>query len=217
MTLADIDRVQQDFVAAARRAVAAGFEWIELHFAHGFLGQEFLSAQTNQREDSYGGPLENRARFLVETVRAVRAVWPEGLPLTARLGVIEFGAAQADSLAESVQVLRWLKEAGLDLVDVGLALSTPDEPVPWGPNMLVPYAAPIRAGTGLAIGTSWMITSAREADGYVRDGKLDLVYFARTLLANPHWPFQAARELGIDDPASVLPTPYGFWLKNWSI
>jgi 2,4-dienoyl-CoA reductase-like NADH-dependent reductase (Old Yellow Enzyme family) len=217
MTLADIDRVQQDFVAAARRAVQAGFKWIELHFAHGFLAQEFLSVHANKRGDGYGGSLENRARFLVETVRAVREVWPQALPLTARLGVIEFSGAEEDSLAESVQVLRWLKEAGLDLVDVGLALSTPDESVPWGPNMLVPYAAPIRSMTGLAVGTSWMITSAQEADGYVRDGKLDLVYVARTLLANPHWPFQAARELGINDPASLLPTPYGFWLKNWSI
>jgi 2,4-dienoyl-CoA reductase-like NADH-dependent reductase (Old Yellow Enzyme family) len=216
MTLADIGRVQQDFADAARRAADAGFEWIELHFAHGFLGQEFLSTHTNKRGDGYGGSLANRARFLLETVRAVREVWPETLPLTARLGVIEFGGAEEASLAESVQVLRWLKEAGLDLVDVGLALSTPDEAVPWGPNMLLPYAAPIRSTTGLAVGTSWMITSAREADGYLRDGKLDLVYVARTLLANPHWPFQAARELGIDDPASVLPTPYGFWLNNWS-
>jgi 2,4-dienoyl-CoA reductase-like NADH-dependent reductase (Old Yellow Enzyme family) len=189
---------------------------MELHFAHGFLGQQFLSKHVNQRDDDYGGALKNRARFLVETVKAVREVWPGELPLTVRLGVIEFSGAEDASLAESVQVLQWLKEAGLDLVDVGLALSTPDESVPWGPNMLVPYAAQIRAATGLAAGTSWMITSAREADGHVRDGKLDLVYFARTLLANPHWPFLAARELGIDDPAAVLPTPYGFWLNNWA-
>jgi 2,4-dienoyl-CoA reductase-like NADH-dependent reductase (Old Yellow Enzyme family) len=216
MTLDDIRRVQRDFVAAARRAADAGFQWVELHFAHGFLGQEFLSTHSNQRDDEYGGSLENRARFLVETVAAVREVWPDGLPLTVRLGVVEFSGSDGGSLAESVQVLKWLKEAGLDLVDVGLALSTPDEAVPWGPNMMLPYAAPLRSMTGLAVGTSWMITSAREADGFIRDGKLDLVYFARTLLANPHWPFQAARELGVEDPASVLPTPYGFWLKNWT-
>jgi 2,4-dienoyl-CoA reductase-like NADH-dependent reductase (Old Yellow Enzyme family) len=215
MTVADIHRVQQDFVHAARRAAEAGFEWIELHFAHGFLGQEFLSQQTNQRVDEYGGSLLNRARFLVETVEGVKQVWPDAFPLTARLGVVEFNGSEAASLAESVQVLRWLKECGLDLVDVGLALTTPDETVPWGPNMMLPYAAPIRATTGLAVGTSWMITNAHDADQHVRDGKLDLVYFARTLLANPHWPFQAARELGVDDPASVLPTPYGFWLKGW--
>lgn len=216
MTLADIHRVHQDFVDAARRAVDAGFQWIELHFAHGFLGQEFLSTHANKRDDQYGGSLKNRARFLIETVEAVRKVWPEELPLTVRLGVIEFGGSEDASLTEAVQVLRWLKDAGLDLVDVGLALSTPEESIPWGANMLVPYAAPIRATTGLAVGTSWMITNAQEADEYVRDGKLDLVYFARTLLANPHWPFEAARQLGIDDPASVLPTPYGFWLRSWT-
>lgn len=216
MTLADIRRVQQDFVNAACRVVDAGFEWIELHFAHGFLGQEFLSTHANKRNDEYGGSLENRARFLIETLTAVRDVWPDTLPLTVRLGVVEFSVSNNDSFAESVQVLKWLKEAGLDLVDVGLALSTPDESIPWGRNMMLPYAAPIRSVTGLAVGTSWMITSPREADNYVRDGKLDLVYFARTLLANPHWPFHAARELGIEDPEAVLPTPYGFWLKNWT-
>lgn len=216
MSLDDISRVQQDFVDAARRAFDAGFRWIELHFAHGFLGQEFLSKYANARDDKYGGSLENRARFLIETVKAVRAIWPDDLPLTVRLGVVEFSGSDSGSTAESVQVLKWLKEAGLDLVDVGLAMSTPDESIPWGPNMMLPYVEPIRSTAGLAVGTSWMITSALEADGFIRDGKLDLVYFARTLLANPHWPFQAARELGVEDPASILPTPYGFWLKNWA-
>jgi 2,4-dienoyl-CoA reductase-like NADH-dependent reductase (Old Yellow Enzyme family) len=215
MTLQDIRRAQQDFADAARRAAEAGFEWIELHFAHGFLGQEFLSTHTNKRDDDYGGALENRARFLMQTVAAVREVWPAHLPLTMRLGVVEFYGREDETLAEAIQVLRWLKEAGLDLVDAGLALSTPGEQVPWGPNMLVPHAATVREQTGLPTATSWMITSAREADTFVRDGKLDLVYFARTLLANPHWPYQAARELQIEDPASVLPTPYAFWLKNW--
>jgi 2,4-dienoyl-CoA reductase-like NADH-dependent reductase (Old Yellow Enzyme family) len=153
---------------------------------------------------------------MVETVKAVKEVWPDALPLCVRLGVIEFGSPDGGSLEESVQVLKWLKEAGPDMVDVGLALSTPDEATPWGPNMMLPYAAPVRSMTGLTVGTSWMITSARDADDFVRDGKLDLVSFARTLLANPHWPFQAARELGIEDPASTLPKPYGYWLKNWA-
>jgi 2,4-dienoyl-CoA reductase-like NADH-dependent reductase (Old Yellow Enzyme family) len=216
MTLDDIQRSQQDFADAARRAADAGFEWIELHFAHGFLAQEFLSTQANKRADQYGGPLENRARFLIETVAAVKQVWPADLPLTARLGVVEFGEHEGQTFTESVQVLKWLKEVGLDLVDVGLALSTPGEPVPWGANMMLPYAAPIRAMTGLPVATSWMITSPHDADAFIRDEKLDLVYFARTLLANPHWPFLAARELGLENPASVLPTPYAFWLRQWA-
>ena len=216
MTPADIRRTRQDFAAAAARALEAGFEWLELHFAHGFLGQNFLSRHSNTRTDQYGGSLENRARFLMQTVAAVRQVWPASLPLTLRLGVVEFDAGAETSLAESTQVLRWLKDAGVDLVDVGIALSTPDEQVPWGPNFMVPYAERIRQETGLPVATSWMITSAKEADAFVREGKLDLVMFARTLLANPHWPFQAARELEVEQPEAVLPTPYAFWLQNWA-
>lgn len=215
MTLHDIQRIQQNFVDASRRALEAGFEWLELHFAHGFLGQSFLSRHTNARTDQYGGSLENRARFLIETVTAVRKVWPDHLPLTIRLGVVEFDDGESESSIEAIEVLRWLKSAGLDLVDAGLALSTPDEQVPWAPNFMVPYAQRVRAETGLPVATSWMITSAKDADAFIREGKLDLVAFARTLLANPHWAFQAARELGTDKPASVLPTPYAYWLQNW--
>jgi 2,4-dienoyl-CoA reductase-like NADH-dependent reductase (Old Yellow Enzyme family) len=184
------------------------------------LAQNFLSSHSNTRSDTYGGPLQNRARFLVETVAAVRAVWPASLPLTARLGVIEFDAGHdADheaNLADSIQVLRWLKDAGLDFVDAGLALSTATEQVPWGPNLMLPYAARIRQQTGLPVGTSWAITSATEADAFVQEGQLDLVFFARSLLANPHWPFQAARELKLAAPQAVLPTPYAYWLAGWA-
>ncbi|MBB4596484.1 NADH:flavin oxidoreductase/NADH oxidase [Xanthomonas arboricola] len=215
MTLQDIRRVQRDFADAARRAVDAGFEWLELHFAHGFLAQSFLSRHANARTDAYGGPLENRARFLLETVASVQQVWPDHLPLTVRLGVVEFDHGAAQSADEAVQVVHWLKEAGVDLVDVGLALSTPTEQVPWAPNFMVPYAQRIRTETHLPVSTSWLITSASEADVFVREGKLDLVCIARSLLANPHWAFQAARELGIDESASVLPMPYAYWLRSW--
>lgn len=215
MTLTDIQRTQQNFADAARRAYEAGFEWLELHFAHGFLGQSFLSQHSNLRTDHYGGSLENRARFLMETVTAVRNVWPDDLPLTVRLGVTEFDNGTEHSFSEALQVLRWLKSLGVDLVDVGLALSTPTEQVPWGPNFMVPYAERVRAETGLAVGTSWMITSAKDADAFIRDEQVDVLFFARTLLANPHWPFQAARDLGIEQAEAVLPTPYAFWLQNW--
>ncbi|HSV79539.1 MAG TPA: NADH:flavin oxidoreductase/NADH oxidase [Ramlibacter sp.] len=215
MELADVRRVQQDFVDAARRAREAGFQWLELHFAHGFLAQNFLSKHSNHRDDEYGGSLENRARFLVETVAAVRRVWPTNFPLTARLGVLEFDGQDEANLADAIEVLIRLKAEGLDLVDVGIGFSTPS-PVPWGPNMLVQTAERIRKATGLQVTTSWMITSAKEADRFVREGQVDLVMLARRLLANPHWPHQAARELSAEKPASVLPTPYAFWLQNWS-
>jgi 2,4-dienoyl-CoA reductase-like NADH-dependent reductase (Old Yellow Enzyme family) len=215
MELADIQRVQQDFVDAARRACEAGFQWLELHFAHGFLAQNFLSSHSNQREDDYGGSLDNRARFLVETVAAVRRVWPANLPLTARLGVVEFDGHDEVNLAESIEVLKRLKAEGLDLVDVGIGFSTAS-PVPWGPNLLVQTTERVRKETGLQVTTSWLITNAREADRFVRERKVDLVMFGRRLLDNPHWPKQAARELSVEKPASVLPIPYAFWLQNWS-
>lgn len=216
MTPQDILATQQDFVAAASRALEAGFEWLELHFAHGFLGQSFLSRHANNRTDHYGGSLENRARFILETLAAVREVWPHDLPLTMRLGVVEFDDGAERSFAESLQVLQWAKAAGLDLVDVGLAGSTPGEQAPWGPNFMVPYAERVRHETDLLVATSWMITDPKQADAFIREGQLDLVMFARTLLANPHWTYHAARELGVEAPQSVLPVPYAYWLQNWS-
>jgi len=215
MGLADILRVQRDFVEAARRAAEAGFQWLELHFAHGFLAQSFLSKHSNQRDDAYGGSLANRARFVVETVAAVRKVWPANFPLTARLGVLEFDGHDDVNLGESIEVIKQMKAAGLDLVDVGIGFST-SSPVPWSANMLVHTAEHVRKETGLPVTTSWMVTNAREADRFVREGRVDFLMFARRLLDNPHWPQQAARELSVEKPASVLPTPYAFWLQNWS-
>lgn len=213
MSLSDIRRVQQDFVDAAVRAKNAGFQWMELHFAHGFLGQSFLSRHSNQRNDQYGGSLENRARFLVDIVAAVREVWPAEFPLTARLGVLEYDGQDETNLAESMEVLRWLKAAGLDLVDVGIGFSTLS-PVPWRADMLVDTADRVRKETGLEVTTSWLITDAKQADAFVREGKLSFVMFARRLLDNPHWPRKAAQELGIK--TRVLPVSYAFWLDSWS-
>lgn len=216
MTHADIKRVQRNFADAASRALSAGFQWLELHFAHGFLGMSFLSKQANHRTDEYGESLENRARFLLETVEAVKAVWPADLPLTVRLGALEFGADQEATREETITVLRWMKDAGLDLVDVGLAGISPAENVPWGPNFMVPYATRIREETGLLVGTSWFITDPAQADGFVRDASVDLIFIARSLLANPHWPYEAARTLGVDEPEVILPRPYAYWLNGWS-
>ncbi|MBL9128453.1 MAG: NADH:flavin oxidoreductase/NADH oxidase, partial [Verrucomicrobiales bacterium] len=120
MTLADIARVKADFVAAAVRAREAGFRWLELHFAHGYLGQSFFSVHSNHRRDAYGGTLDNRCRFLLETLSAVRDVWPERLPLTARFGVIEFDGRDEETLAESIHLAREFRNRGLDLLSVSI-------------------------------------------------------------------------------------------------
>lgn len=132
MTLDDIARVKQDFVDAARRARDAGFEWIELHFAHGYLGQSFFSEHSNQRTDAYGGSFDNRTRFLLETLAAVREVWPENLPLTARFGVLEYDGRDEQTLQESIELARRFKAGGLDLLSVSVGFTIPETNIPWG-------------------------------------------------------------------------------------
>ncbi|HAT7516937.1 TPA: NADH:flavin oxidoreductase/NADH oxidase [Kluyvera ascorbata] len=211
----EIKQIIAAFADGARRAAEAGFSWLELHFAHGFLAQNFLSPQANTRDDEYGGSLENRARFMLEVIAAVRTVWPEDFPLTARFGAIEFDGHDEQNVEEAITVTGWLRDAGLDLIDVGLALSTPAANVPWGPNLLVTVAERIRKETSMPVATSWQISDARQADTFILDGTLDLIFMGRTLLSNPNWPWLAAKELGEDKPAWILPAPYAFWLENW--
>jgi 2,4-dienoyl-CoA reductase-like NADH-dependent reductase (Old Yellow Enzyme family) len=213
MSLADIARVKADFVAAAIRAREAGFEWLELHFAHGYLAQSFFSVWSNQREDAYGGSFDRRARFLTETLAAVRAVWPEHLPLSARLGVTEFDGSE--HLPEGIEMVRRLKAGGLDLIDVSMGFSTPAAKIPWGPAFMAPIAARVRREAGLPATTSWFISEPVQANGLIADDVVDLISLGRPLLANPHWPYRAAVELGADKAAWTLPAPYAHWLARY--
>ena len=212
MTLEDIARVRQDFVDAARRALAAGFEWLELHFAHGYLAQSFFSVHSNQRTDAYGGSFENRGRFLLETLAAVREVWPERLPLTLRFGVVEFDGRDEETLAESIELTRRFKAGGLDLISVSGAFTSLNSRVPWGPAFLAPMAGRVRREAGIPVASAWGLGEPAVAAKVVTDGDMDLVLIGKGHLANPHWPYQAARELKIDNPAWVLPAPYAHWL-----
>lgn len=214
MTKDDILRVQGDFVAAARRARDAGFEWLELHFAHGYLAQSFFSPHSNHRDDAYGGSFENRIRFLTETFAAVREVWPENLPLTARFGVVEFDG-RAETLGESIELVRRLKGLGLDLIDVSIGFSIPGAEIPWGPALMAPIAERVRREANIPAATTWYISDPKQADALIRDGKVDLVMLGRSLLANPHWPYEAARALGRDKAAWTLPAPYAHWLERY--
>jgi 2,4-dienoyl-CoA reductase-like NADH-dependent reductase (Old Yellow Enzyme family) len=216
MTLEDIARVRADFVAAARRAREAGFEWLELHFAHGYLAQSFYSVHANQRDDAYGGSVDNRSRFLLETLQAVRKVWPEHLPLTARFGVLEYDGRDGETLAESIELTRQFKREGLDLLSVSVGFSTPTANIPWAPAFLAPIAERVRREAGLPVASAWGIDNPVTAEATVRDGQLDLVMVGRAHLANPHWPMQAARALGVERPTWVLPAPYAHWLERYS-
>ena len=215
MTVEDIARVRTDFVAAARRALEAGFEWLELHFAHGYLAQSFYSVHANQRDDAYGGSFENRSRFLLETLQAVRKVWPEHLPLTARFGVLEYDGRDEETLAESIELTRQFKREGLDLLSVSVGFSTPSANIPWAPAFLAPIAERVRREAGLPVASAWGIDNPATADATVRDGQLDLVMIGRAHLANPHWPMQAARALNVERPTWVLPAPYAHWLERY--
>ena len=214
MSLDDIRRVQRQFADAAKRAQAAGFKWLNLHFAHGYLANSFLSPLANQRTDAYGGSFDNRARFALETFATVRAAWPENLPLSVRLGVKDFVDGGL-TLEEGIELSRRLHAAGADLIDVSLALNSTDvSGVPWGPGFMVPVARRVREEAGVPVSVGWMIDSPQEADRIIRDGSVDLFTSARAILAEPSWPYRAAMELGVDAPYSVLPDQYAAWLKR---
>lgn len=218
ITLAEIERVKNDYVAAAKRALAAGFEALELHFAHGYLAASFLSKHSNHRTDAYGGSLENRGRFIRETFAAIRAVWPERFPLMIRLGVIEFDDHDEETVADAITLAKDLKSGGLDLLDVSMGFTTLDVKIPWHkPAFMAPIAARFRREVNIPMASSWGFDTPEIADGAVRDGTLDLVMIGKAHLANPHWPYYAARKLGIERPSWTLPAPYAHWLERYAV
>ncbi|HEY0843521.1 NADH:flavin oxidoreductase/NADH oxidase [Methylotenera sp.] len=215
MTLADIKRVQNDFVLAAQRARDAGFEWLELHLAHGYMGQSFFSPHSNQRTDEYGGSYENRARFSNEMLTAVRDVWPENLPLTARFGVLEYDNRDEETLSESIRLVNEWKKIGLDMLSVSVGFTIPETNIPWGPAFLAPVAERVRNETQLPVSSAWGFGAPKLADQAVRNEQLDLVMIGRAHLENPNWSYQAAKELEMEQPAWVLPPPYAHWLSRY--
>ena len=215
MTLQDIVRVRDDFVAAAKRAYEVGFEWLELHFAHGYLAQSFFSEHSNQRTDAYGGNYENRSRFLRETFAAVREVWPEHLPLTIRFGVLEFDGNDEQTLTESIDLTRRLKDAGMDMISVSIGFNTPKAKIPWAPAFMGPIAERVRREADIPVSSAWGFGEPALADNAVDSGQLDLVMVGKAHLANPHWAYHTARELKVDKASWTLPAPYAHWLERY--
>ena len=197
-----ISQVVQDFAQAAKRAADAGFRVAELHAAHGYLLHEFLSPQSNQRTDQYGGSFENRTRIVRETVEAVRAVWPEQFPLFVRLSATDWTEGGWD-IAQSVELTRMLKPLGVDLIDTSTGGNVPRAKIPVGPGYQVQFAEQIKRDTGVLTGAVGLITDPQQADGIIREGKADLVLLARELLRDPYWPRRAAKELGAEIAAPV--------------
>ena len=200
----DIRAVVGQFAATAARARRAGFRIIELHAAHGYLLHEFLSPIANQRNDAWGGDLRGRARVLMDTLDAVRAEWPAELPVFVRLSCTDWmeGGLQPDDV---VQVAKWLKARGdVDLIDCSSGGIAPQSRPPRVyPGYQVPLSERIRHEAGIATGAVGMIRAPEQAAEIVENGRADLVFVARAVLAEPSWPLRAAQALGAKPPLPV--------------
>ena len=195
LTKSELDGVVDEWVAAARRSLDAEFQVVELHMAHGYLVHQFLSPLSNQRTDEYGGNLENRMRFPLRVVRAVRDVWPDHLPLFVRISATDWTEGGWD-IEQSVVLGVALRALGVDLIDCSTGGNVPHVKIPVGPGYQVPFAERIRRDAGIATGAVGMITEFEQANEIVASGKADAVILARQLLRDPYWPLHAARALG---------------------
>jgi 2,4-dienoyl-CoA reductase-like NADH-dependent reductase (Old Yellow Enzyme family) len=206
----EIQDVVQAFADAAVRTLRAGFDIVEIHGAHGYLIQQFLSPVINRRTDGYGGSLANRMRFALEVSEAVRAVWPDDKPLFFRISAID-GKGGLWSLDDSIELATALQARGVDLIDCssgGLSGTSTMPEVPRVPSYHVPYARRIKAATGMPTMAPGLITDARQAEALLRAGDVDLIGMARELMYNADWPVHAARELGVPDYLQLFPAEF---------
>jgi len=192
-----IAKVLHDFEQAALRALRAGFKVVEIHGAHGYLINEFLSPLSNHRTDEYGGSFENRTRLLLQITDAVRAVWPAEYPLFVRISATDWTEGGWDA-GQSAQLAAILKTRGVDLVDCSSGGNIAIAKIPVGPGYQVPFAESIRKETGILTGAVGMITEPEQADGIIQNGQADIVSLAREMLRDPHFPLRAAHALGFD-------------------
>ena len=195
LSTTEIPEVARAFADAARRVLAAGFNVLEIHAAHGYLLHEFFSPLTNDRIDEYGGSFDHRIRLCLEVVDAVRRVWPERLLLFVRISATDWvpGGWDAD---QAVELGRRLRDRGVDLIDCSSGGAVPHAQIPFGPGYQVPFAERIRREAGIATGAVGLITTPSQADAIIQSGQADCVLLARELLRDPYWPLRAARELG---------------------
>jgi 2,4-dienoyl-CoA reductase-like NADH-dependent reductase (Old Yellow Enzyme family) len=194
MTQSDIERSVEQFRLAARRALEAGFEIIEGHFAHGYLMHAFLSPLSNLRGDRYGGALQNRAAVPLMVARALREEWPAHLPVFIRLSVVDWIEGGLD-IAQSIEVAKWMREIGIDLIDCSSGAVLPNELAPVAPGYQVPFAAQIRQEAGIATGAVGLITEPDQAEEILVSGAADLLFLARALLRDPYWAPKASEAL----------------------
>jgi 2,4-dienoyl-CoA reductase-like NADH-dependent reductase (Old Yellow Enzyme family) len=191
-----IAKVRADFVSATRRSLAAGFDVVEVHAAHGYLLHEFLSPLSNTRTDGYGGDLAGRMRLVLEVVEDVRSVWPDDRPLLLRISASDWTEG-GWAVEDSVALAKEAAARGVDLVDCssgGNVLA----PIPVAPGYQVPFASAVRSGAGVPTGAVGLLTDPHQAEQVLAEGHADAVLLARELLRDPHWPLHAAAALGAE-------------------
>lgn len=193
----ELDQVIKDFATAARRALAAGFQIVEIHAAHGYLLHQFLSPLSNHRKDSYGGSFQNRIRLLIRVTQAVREVWPESYPLFVRISATDWMEGGWD-LEQSIELSRRFKGIGVDLIDVSSGGAVPGAKIPVGPGYQVEFAEAIRKEVDIPTGAVGMITDPAQADTILSSEQADLVFIARESLRDPYWPRRAAKALNAE-------------------
>jgi 2,4-dienoyl-CoA reductase-like NADH-dependent reductase (Old Yellow Enzyme family) len=199
MSIGEIRQCVSQFKSAAERSLKAGFKIIELHGAHGYLINEFLSPASNKRKDEYGGSFENRTRFLIDIVETIRQVWPQEYPLFVRISATDWinGGWEGD---DSVRLGKLLETKGVDLLDCSTGGNISGVRIELKPMYQVPFAERIKKETGLLSGAVGLITTAAECEQIIAEGKADVIFLARQLLRDPYFPLHAAKELGIDVP-----------------
>ncbi|MBK7631737.1 MAG: NADH:flavin oxidoreductase/NADH oxidase [Ignavibacteriales bacterium] len=193
----DIKLVINQFADAAKRSVDAGFEVIELHFAHGYLVHEFLSPLSNKRTDQYGGNLQNRCRFTIELAKSVRKIIPDGTPLFVRISSTDWVEGGWD-IDQSIQLAKWLKDIGVDLIDCSSGGNISNAKIPIGPGYQIPFAEKIKNQANIITGGVGLITTAEQAEQIINSAQADIVLLAREMLRDPYWALHAAKKLNVD-------------------
>lgn len=197
LTAEEIQDVVAAFASGARRAIDAGFDLVEIHAAHGYLVHQFLSPLSNARDDAYGGSLENRARFLLEIVRAISAELGPDIPLLVRFSATDYAEGGWDEY-QTATVARWAREAGADLFDISTGGLVTGVKIPSGPGYQVPFAQYVRTEAGVPVNAVGQITDARQAAAIVESGQADAVMLGRETMRDPHFALHAAHELGVE-------------------
>jgi len=197
LSISEIEEIIDAFAAAAVRALMAGFKVIEIHAAHGYLINEFLSPLSNERTDSYGGSFEKRIRFLLEIVAAIREVWPKAYPLFVRISASDWHE-HGWQIEDSIKLANILKTNGVDLMDCSSGGIVSHVKIPAAPNYQVPFSDAVRKGSGILTGAVGIIITPQQAEAIIAEEHADIVLLARELLRDPYFPLRAARELGYD-------------------